>query len=211
MRQKKNKPGSNADRSLENSKMVGRITAAALAGKMEDAAQEVEGSSRYGNFTGIDLGLIYTEGALVPDGTDPPHVDDPITDYVPTARPGHRAPHVWLMKDGQKTSTLDLFDKSFVLLAGNDDQAWTQAALRIAEQKQIPLATYRVGQTAELQDIEDDAWRRIYGIESDGAVLVRPDGHVAWRRASGCADAQEELERVFPAILSWQNSASSTM
>ena len=193
----------NADRSLENSKMVGRITAAALAGKMEDAAQEVKGSTRYGNFTGIDLGLTYTEGALVPDGTDPPHVDDPITDYVPTGRPGHRAPHVWLMKDGQKTSTLDLFDKSFVLLAGSEGQAWIQAVQLIAEQKQIPLATYRIGQECELQDGEDRTWRRAYGIEPDGAVLVRPDGHVAWRRASGCADAQGELERVFPAILSW--------
>ena len=46
--------------------------------------------------------------AIVPDGTDAPAVADPITDYVPSARPGGRAPHVFFERDGKKTSTIDV-------------------------------------------------------------------------------------------------------
>ena len=61
---------------------------------------------------GVQLGYRYDPSPIcVPDGTPPP-ADEPET-YVPTARPGSRAPHVWL-DDGR--STLDLFGRGFVLL-----------------------------------------------------------------------------------------------
>ena len=49
---------------------------------------------------GVEFGAHYVSSAVVPDGTDPPPVDDRYSDYVPSATPGCRAPHVWLGRDG---------------------------------------------------------------------------------------------------------------
>jgi putative polyketide hydroxylase len=55
---------------------------------------------------------------VLPDGSATPQVDDPYADYVPTARPGHLAPHVWLQRAGAPVYTIDLFGDGYVLLAG---------------------------------------------------------------------------------------------
>ena len=197
----------NADRSLLNSKLVGRITATALSGKTEDnaeaVAKRVRESRHYGNFTGVDLGLEYQAGALVPDGSDAQHAEDPVSEYLPTGRPGCRAPHVVLKRAGKEFSTLDLFDREFCLLAGVEGQAWVDAASQIARHKKVPLSAYRIGPVDSKADFEDleAVWLSVYGVQSDGAVLVRPDGHVAWRRAHGGTEPQAELERVFTKIL----------
>ena len=117
---------------------------------------------------GLVLGSTYNSSATVPDGSEPTRVDDVIGDYVPEARPGHRAPHVRLGAGGTK-STLDLFGRTFVLITGQTDRRWTEEARRIDS---VPV---------EVQRVDDPAWAKIYGIEVDGAVLVRPDGYVAWR------------------------------
>ena len=49
------------------------------------------------------FGAAYTSSAVVPDGTPPPPVANPVTDYVPSARPGGRAPHVWLERGGERS------------------------------------------------------------------------------------------------------------
>jgi len=71
----------------------------------------------------------YESAAVLPDGRARPVVANPVTEYVPTAHPGCRAPHIWLECAGQRLSTLDLFGRSFVLLAGRAGTAWCQAAL----------------------------------------------------------------------------------
>ena len=91
----------NADRSLENSRMVQQITAAAMSGG-SSPKDAVAASKRYGNFLGMELGFAYESAAVVPDGTEPPEVEDEVIDYVPSGRPGHRAPHVWLERDGKR-------------------------------------------------------------------------------------------------------------
>ncbi|MDG2113747.1 MAG: FAD-dependent monooxygenase, partial [Actinomycetota bacterium] len=116
--------GYNATQSLENSRMVGRITVAALRG--DDATLEVGRSTRYGNFTGMELGFAYTEGAVIADGSPPPQPDDPVVDYVATARPGHRLPHSWL-DDVATLSTLDLVTSGLVLVCA-DLAAWNPVA-----------------------------------------------------------------------------------
>ena len=90
----------NADRSLENSKMVQQIAAAAMGGG-SSPKEAVAASKRYGNFLGMELGFSYESSAVVPDGSEPPEVEDAVIDYVATGRPGHRAPHVWLERDGK--------------------------------------------------------------------------------------------------------------
>jgi 2-polyprenyl-6-methoxyphenol hydroxylase-like FAD-dependent oxidoreductase len=180
--------------SLENSVNVVRINAAAAAGTQRGftAEQIVAESRRYGNHLGIELGAAYTSPAVVPDGTSPPAVEDPYTDYVPSAVPGCRAPHVWLVdtddpdEPGRVLSTLDLFRSSFTLLAGPDGAAWRDAAAAArGELFGGQLTCHIVG--GPLQD--NAAFVPAYGIEPDGAVLVRPDGHVAWRQAHGPVDS----------------------
>ena len=114
---------------------------------------------------GIHLGYVYEHSPLiVPDGTPPPA--DAVSTYIQTARPGSRAPHVWL-PDG--TSTLDLFGRDFVLMEFGKGAVDTDALRRLAQVRGIPLRHVK---------IEDEAACRLY---ERPLVLVRPDGQVAWR------------------------------
>jgi putative polyketide hydroxylase len=152
---------------------------------------------------GIALGYSYTSSAIVPDGAPAPDVTDPVVDYVPSARPGSLAPHVWLGRDRQRISTLDLFENRFVLLTGPDAETWRAAAADTAATLQVPLAMYRIGAGGDLGDLADPdgAWSRAYGITSRGGVLVRPDGHVAWRAATDVSDASAEFRRTLAGVL----------
>jgi 2-polyprenyl-6-methoxyphenol hydroxylase-like FAD-dependent oxidoreductase len=112
---------------------------------------------------GVHLGYRYEGSEIIePDGTAEP-AQEP-ANYVATARPGHRAPHLWL---GPNRSTLDLFGRGFVLLVfGNED---TSEMEEEARKRSLPLSVARLGNAQAAKVYE----RRL--------VLVRPDGHVAWR------------------------------
>lgn len=116
------------------------------------------------------LGTAYETGALIPDGSAPPAPANPVAEYVPVARPGHRAPHFWLKMNGTRVSTLDLFGRAFVLLSASE--AWISPARRITNRVDVPLDAHL---------IRDREWALVYGVGERGAVLVRPDGYVAWR------------------------------
>jgi 2-polyprenyl-6-methoxyphenol hydroxylase-like FAD-dependent oxidoreductase len=115
---------------------------------------------------GLQIGHRYENSPInVPDGT-PPTPDDYST-YVPTTRPGSRAPHVWL-KDGR--STLDLFGRQFVLVVFDTGlEGDANAFAKAFAAKGVP---FRV-EFIEQQDVAQTYERPL--------VLVRPDGHVAWR------------------------------
>ena len=122
---------------------------------------------------GVQLGYRYDPSPIcIADGTPPPP-DEPMT-YVPTARPGSRAPHVWLA-DGR--STLDLFGRGFTLLClgrGPPDPATLR---RAAAARGVPLDVVRIDE------------RPVVDSYGEALVLVRPDGHVAWRGAAAPEDA----------------------
>jgi 2-polyprenyl-6-methoxyphenol hydroxylase-like FAD-dependent oxidoreductase len=127
---------------------------------------------------GLVLGYRYDPSPIVvPDGTPPP--EDSVVHYTPTSRPGSRAPHAWLA--GGK-STLDLFGRGFVLLnfASTDVRPLVDAA----ERRRLPLQVVEItsGEIARLYE------RKL--------VLVRPDGHVAWRGDELPGDALELVDRV---------------
>lgn len=115
---------------------------------------------------GLQIGHRYEDSPIcVPDGS-PPTPDD-FRVYVPTTRPGSRAPHCWL-DDGR--STLDLFGEGFTLVSFPHALPRAVSAIQQAfEQRGIPL------RVVALQDAEA---RKLYEAP---LVLVRPDGHVAWR------------------------------
>jgi 2-polyprenyl-6-methoxyphenol hydroxylase-like FAD-dependent oxidoreductase len=129
---------------------------------------------------GIHLGYRY-EGSpvCVPDGTEAPP-DNPNV-YVQTARPGSRAPHVWLA-DG--SSTLDLFGRGFVLMVLGDDPPDPEPLAAAARRCKMPMKAAR---------LTDQAVAAAY---ETALVLVRPDGHVAWRGDAIPAQPAQLIDRV---------------
>jgi hypothetical protein len=152
------------------------------------------------NEQGLIFGQCYESAAVLPDGTEAAAVADPVTEYAPSARPGCRAPHVWLGHGAERTSAIDLFGNRFVLLAGREGRPWAQAALALAGADRPPLAAHVVGAAGGLADPEDE-WHRGYGVEPGGCVLVRPDGYVAWRSPGGAADHPAALRLVLDRLL----------
>ena len=136
------------------------------AATREKVGREFSETMRREWFTlGAHLGYRY-EGSPVcwPDGTAAP-VDDPRA-YTPTARPGHRAPHAY-MADGR--STLDLFGRGFALLGFGAEAAEAAPFLEAAKQRKVPITFTAIGEPP------------IAALYQRRFVLVRPDGHVAWR------------------------------
>jgi putative polyketide hydroxylase len=191
----------NADRSLENAMVVQRINAAAT-GEMPalTPAEAVEASRRYGNFLGMELGFHYDSAAVIPDGSEPPRVVDPVIDYVPCGRPGHRAPHVWLERDGRRASTLDFFGPGVTLLAGSSGDGWIAAANESASRLGVRVDAHAIGARGGWTDT-NGAFGERYGIDATGAVLVRPDGHVAFRAQRQTADPRHVLTGALTRVL----------
>lgn len=151
------------------------------------------------NEQGLIFGVGYASNAIVPDGSPPALIDDPVTEYVPSARPGNRAPHVWLQRGNDQISTVDLIGPHFLLLASADGEAWRRAA-ESASPSWPPLVTHVIGLDTDVRD-PNGQWQAAYGVEADGAVLVRPDGYVAWRSRSGVANPEASLRAVFDRML----------
>jgi putative polyketide hydroxylase len=133
---------------------------------------------------GLVLGYHYQSEVVVPDGTPVPAVEDPLREYVPVARPGHRAPHVWWERDGVRSSVLDLFGTAFVVLTDPTAREALAAAVGAAGDARGPL---------QGRVIDAAGWLDAYGLRPGGMVLVRPDGHVAWRSSERPGDAAREL------------------
>jgi len=163
--------------------------------------QEAVRSKRYAyQALALEIGFGYDEGALIPDprGWVPPTAVDPVCDYIPSTRPGRRVPHIWLARAGQQVSTVDLpGGTSFVLLV-NEDAVWRRAVNRMRSvYPDIPVELIVIG-GSECDD--EGAWEQFREVDDDGAVLVRPDGHVAWRRTGAPAD-DDDLVQVIADIL----------
>ncbi|MFM9368705.1 FAD-dependent monooxygenase [Streptomyces sp. Da 82-17] len=170
------------------------------------AMAEMQGRSAEGqdegalSYASVVLGHRYTSGAVLAEPGD--ESAPPAVDPRRLGRPGTRAPHLAGRLDGKELSALDLVDAAPVLLAGPAGAAWEHAAGPTAQRLGIDLEVHRVGgDFAPAAEDATAAWTERYGVGADGAVLVRPDGVVAWR-ATGAADhAQQELERVLGQVL----------
>ena len=114
-------------------------------------------------------------------------------------QPGTRLPHVWLERGGQRISTLDLLDDHFVLLAGDEGHAWQQAVQKSSERLHIPLTMHRIG-GEEINDTSGQ-WPALNGIGQSGAILVRPDGIVAWRTERAPEESTTMLNEVLARLL----------
>jgi 2-polyprenyl-6-methoxyphenol hydroxylase-like FAD-dependent oxidoreductase len=139
--------------------------------------EEIEHQRDHFDKLALELGFAYPRGALVPEGDEPIEQPDGRHPYRPEAHPGARAPLARLTRPGGGEAwTTDLFETGFVLLA-DADQGWAEATGAVAS-RGVPIGCLEIGR--DLFD-EDGEWARTYGVRAGGAVLVRPDGHVALR------------------------------
>ncbi len=152
----------------------------------------------------LEIGFRYEAGALVPDGSTPPPSDPMGSTYHPTTRPGHRLPHAWLERDGERVSTHDLVGRDgFVVLTDPSGSAWVTAARAAAEKFGVPLTAVTIGAGgggADASDVEG-TWAQVREIPEGGAVLVRPDQHIAFRAAGLVSDPTDALSAALATVL----------
>ena len=144
----------------------------------------------------VEIGHEYQSPAVISEGGEFKLHDDPLAQH---GRPGARASHVWLTRNGKRISSLDLFGQGFVLLTGRDGNGWRAAAkAAAAKHPGVPVACHVVG--SDLGD-PDGAFEAAYGLSPTGAALVRPDGVVGWRAATLPADASVALSSALGRLL----------
>lgn len=180
---------SNADFSVGNRIRFEHSQEACLSGDQDRIRFWIDDMDNHLHSIGQALGFSYVSDAVIPDGT----VAKPLNPrfYVPSDRPGGRFPHLWL-DAARKQSTLDWFDKEFVLVTGPLGARWMDAAQAVANQTGVPL-TARM-----LPAVQTETGIQI-GLR--GAALVRPDGHVAWRMPWLAQDPKGALSRALQAIV----------
>lgn len=213
----------NADQSLKNNKRMpvpslGNEPASPLALIEEDSpegagvramiAAGIGQTREHFSALGQAKGFAYRSAAIVAD--DDAAAESSVEKYVPSARPGSLAPHAWIESDSGDVSRslLDLFGAGFVLLAGPEGTQWSRAATAMATgPSRLPLQVNVVDRDLRV-DGGADAWCELYGVGRDGAVLVRPDGHVAWRSAAAPHDVEAALRAACVHAIAGSPSAS---
>jgi 2,4-dichlorophenol 6-monooxygenase len=170
-------------------------TLAEAAGR-ERVKRAIDNQREHFDMFGLQLGFAYEEGALVSEGPAPAGAASSVSDYVPTSRPGARVPHAWVENDGRRVSMLDLLPyDSFVLITGPEDEAWAAVARTI----ETPLLRCLVA-GRDFTDPERH-WESVCEIGPSGALLVRPDQHVAWRAPEAVSDPAAALSAALDAAL----------
>lgn len=152
------------------------------------AAYLDEGLKREWFSMNMHLGTRYTDSSIIQydEAEDPAEILAEFREaihYRPTSRPGARAPHAWL-RDGR--SMLDLYGEGFVLLLFTppDHLAVRSAFEAAASSAGLPLRVMPIAQQ-EIANLYDKRF-----------VLVRPDGHVAWRGDAAPTDIAAILRKV---------------
>ena len=149
----------------------------------------------------MEMGFTYDHGAVVDDGSPPAWRDPMGHDYRPTSRPGSRLPHAWLDRGGETLSSHDLIPLGgFALITGPDGQDWCDAAAALSAETGVEIAASRVGEGCPVTD-PSGAWAAVREIGEAGCLLVRPDGHVAYRSMDRAPDARAALAAALAQVL----------
>ncbi len=154
------------------------------------------GATTEGNLA-VLFGHRYRSGAVLAE--DDASATDLLHPAELSGEPGTRAPHMTLLQADRAVSTIDLYARRFVLVAGPRGQEWVAAADRVGAELEVPLTTHRIG-----DDLRDpaDSWTATHRVGADGAVLVRPDGFVCWRATEAAADPEKVLTEALTRVLS---------
>src|SRR5216684_6302011 len=162
------------------------------------------------NAVGIELGYRYERGAVVPGDESYAPSPDPDLVYVPQTAVGCALPRAVVTDPaGRQQSTIDLVTGgAFHLLTGPGGEAWSAVCDEIAHRTGLDIRVTEIGPGCPFGDPYGE-WQRIRGISDSGAVLVRPDGHVAWR-ADTAGEEQFQALRTAVAALLGHDAAQTT-
>ena len=142
----------------------------------------------------VIFGYCYPSGAFIGESDQPSNMfDDP---RAPSGRPGSRAPHVLVRRDGAEVSTIDLAANKWVLLYGPQGHVWPDVLRRSPTADAFRVLHSGMRPAGELADVAG-RWSAAYGVDPDGAVLIRPDGFIAWRCHAAGRNAQTNLDEAF--------------
>ncbi len=134
--------------------------------------------------TAITLGYRYRSDAILSEDLE----TSPIDPTALNGQPGTRAPHVAMSNGGKWMSSLDLYRSHPVLIVGPRGHHWLDAGRQLAADFHLDI--HHIGADA---DRSAKAFLQGHGISETGAILIRPDGFVAWRAPSQEASPIEEL------------------
>ena len=152
-------------------------------------AQALELKNTEFNAHGTEMNQRYESAAVLPDRTMQckAAAQDVQLHCVPTTQPGAKIPHAWLVNQHhERISTLDLVGRGkFTLITGLSGRLWAEAASGLDE---TYFRTVVIG-SPEAEDVYC-AWQKLREVDESGALLVRPDGTVAWREKSCPATTQ---------------------
>ncbi|WP_030559401.1 FAD-dependent monooxygenase [Streptomyces aureocirculatus] len=205
-------------RAVENTRLMlnvqHRRRAQLRSGTAGSASKPVElpWSDRYFAQLGLVLGVAYGAADTSADDAADTSADDAAdtsaddaTDYVPTVGPGHRLPHLWLTSEGPEPqpqpepgggagagadgtasgrSTLDACGEWFTLLTA-DPASWERLGTGPWPVRVEPLPGEHAAH---------------WGIGPHGALLVRPDGHIAAHRHALPRPGDTELRAALATI-----------
>ncbi|WP_326763551.1 FAD-dependent monooxygenase [Streptomyces sp. NBC_01591] len=142
------------------------------------------------------LTAAYCSTAVIPNPETPTRPPLDASSYHPSGDPGHRAPHTRLNGPSGISSTLDLIGPDFTLITAAVTPAWQQQA-DTATAADIPVTVRRLN-SGRLREEHPGSFNRLCAMAATGAVLVRPDGHIAWRASSpsACPELLQALQRI---------------
>jgi 2,4-dichlorophenol 6-monooxygenase len=188
--------------------MVDRIeerkadTPAGLA-KREALKKAMELKNYEFNAHGVELGQFYTSSAIVNDdgARMPEPTRDPDLYHQVSTVPGAHLPHAWV---GDSTATKAMMDLApytqWTLVTGIAGSAWESAASAVGADMGIDLEAVVIGPGRAVTDLYFD-WASLREVEESGALLVRPDKHIAWRSMGMPDDPADTLASALKRIL----------
>lgn len=160
-------------------------------------ADAIPGQIEHFVSTGLEFGYAYGAGLVIPEASPQPRIGAGVVDYRPTTWPGARLPHVLVHHEGRARPLIDLLDKRKLTLLVHEADAWQQAV------RQLPDATLQHLRIAQLQPCpESDPHALVLRLETgrQGAILVRPDAHVAWRTSEAATMSIDSLKRALTSL-----------
>lgn len=159
------------------------------------------------NAHGVELGQFYVSDAIISDGPEPLDERDPDLYHRRSTVPGAKLPHAWVGNHTTKLAMLDLapYDR-WTVITGTNGGAWVEAASSASAALGVDVETVVIGPGQEVTDLYYD-WARVREIGEDGALLVRPDKHIAWRVAELPTDPAAALTAALATVLGRKDEA----
>ncbi len=190
----------NANQSLANAKRLGalsELSCPAAIWQSETAFSDwlakdnrqsrineaVEIQRQHFNSIGLQLGFSYSEA-----------YSGSVETFVPRAEPGFRMPHAWLIKDGQKLSSLDVLDPTaFSIVSGRHSNGLVSLC------NELGAPCHAVALNDGYEGAKD--WFNSIGLTEEGALIVRPDGHIMARVPDSSEQSLAEVRGAFADLL----------